>query len=456
MRGQPQPASGSSIPADVRGRLLRGITASTLSPFVTAAIQLGSVPLLLHAWGPAKYGDWLILSAIPSYLTLTDLGFGDASGSDMTVKVASGDREGALATFQSSWMLLNVLSIAVLAIVASAVWWPPWQRWLHLSSVASGPAASTIALLALYVVVSQQGGILESGYRCDGNYAAGTSWATVIRLIEAAAACCVGLATGRFLWMAASYLALRVVWTLWYERRLRKLSPWLCLGIRHARFRTVRKLALPAGAFVALPLGYALSFQGFTILIGATLGPLAVTAFSTLRTLSRVGVQFVSAISYSVWPELSRAIGTGDLALARVLHQRSLQVTAFTMLLATLGLWLFGPFAYAHWVRKTVAFNPLCFHLLLAASVAAALWSANSVVTMSANTHHHIAIGFLLITALSIAALRFELPRFGIVGASGMVLAGDLTLICIALRGALAQLREPLPEFIDGLCIVRS
>lgn len=64
-----------------------------LGPVVNAIIQLGSVPLLLHAWGAPKYGDWLLLYAIPSYRGLSDLGFGDASGSDMFVRVAANDRE---------------------------------------------------------------------------------------------------------------------------------------------------------------------------------------------------------------------------------------------------------------------------------------------------------------------------------------------------------------------------
>ena len=89
--------------AGLRGRLLRGVGATAISPLVVAVIQLGSVPLLLHAWGAARYGDWLLLSAIPIYLSLSDLGFGDASGSDMAMRVAANDRAGALRTFQSSW-----------------------------------------------------------------------------------------------------------------------------------------------------------------------------------------------------------------------------------------------------------------------------------------------------------------------------------------------------------------
>src|SRR5579863_7074061 len=103
----------SEVKNGVARRLVRGFGAAALGPIVTTIVQLVSVPVLLHYWGTVKYGDWLLLSAIPSYLTLSDLGFGDASGSDMTMRVASGDRQGALETFQSSWVLLSLVSLAV-------------------------------------------------------------------------------------------------------------------------------------------------------------------------------------------------------------------------------------------------------------------------------------------------------------------------------------------------------
>jgi len=70
----------------LRDRLVRGLSATALGPVVTALIQLGSVPAPLYAWGAVKYGDWLLLSAIPSYLALSDFCFGDASGSDLSVR----------------------------------------------------------------------------------------------------------------------------------------------------------------------------------------------------------------------------------------------------------------------------------------------------------------------------------------------------------------------------------
>src|SRR5258708_37060979 len=165
----------------VRGRLIRGFGATALGPVVTAIIQLGTVPLLLHAWGAAKYGDWLLLSAVPSYLTFSNMGFGDASGSDMTMRVAAGDRDGALRTFQSSWVLLTSVSVFMMLLASATVWWIPWQRWLQLSSLSNFQAATVMVLLCAYEIVSQQMIDSESGCRVAGNFATGHPLTQVTR-----------------------------------------------------------------------------------------------------------------------------------------------------------------------------------------------------------------------------------------------------------------------------------
>ena len=289
----------TAAPASRRGlrdRLIHNWGTAAVAPVVSVLVQVGSVPLLLHAWGAARYGDWLLLSAIPSYLTLSDLGFGAASGSDMSMRVGANDRRGALQTFQSSWVLVTAVSVAALLLACLSVWWVPWQRWLKLSSVSSPQAAAILLVLAAYVVVAQQNGVTESGYRCDGHFAAGSFWNTILRLAEAAATTTVAVLGGGLLAVAFTCLSVRCLGTIGYALLLRHKTPWIRYGIRHARVETIKQLAAPAFGFMAFPVGYALSLQGVAIVIGVLLGPVAVVAFSTLRTLSRLSVQLIGVI----------------------------------------------------------------------------------------------------------------------------------------------------------------
>jgi O-antigen/teichoic acid export membrane protein len=428
-------------------RLVRGFGATALSPVVTAIIQLGSVPLLLHVWGAARYGDWLLLSAIPSYLALSDLGFGNASGSEMSMRVAANDRKGALETFQSSWVLVTSVSILVLLLVSCVVWWIPWQSALKLSSTNSAGAAVIVLVLSAYVVVAQQNSIIESGYRCDGHFATGQLWVAIQRLVETAAATGVAMLNGSLLLVALTYLGVRCIGTLLYGLLLRRLSPWIRPGIQHARIETIKQLAGPAFGFMAFPVGYATSLQGFTILIGFLLGPLAVVAFSTLRTLSRLTTQLIGVIKSGLWPELSRAFGQGDISLARRLHRRACQASIGFSILATSLLWILGPFAYRMWIGHRVDFNATCFHVLLLATITNSLWDMSAIIPISTNGHVRIALAFMGTSALSLGIACVLIPRFGIVGAAVALFATDIWMTRLVLRTTLSQVQDGIGTF---------
>jgi hypothetical protein len=55
-------------------RISLGLGANLFGQVVTVAIQLLSLPVFLHFWSLSRYGEWLMLSAIPAYLSAVDVG----------------------------------------------------------------------------------------------------------------------------------------------------------------------------------------------------------------------------------------------------------------------------------------------------------------------------------------------------------------------------------------------
>src|SRR5438128_6286169 len=94
-------------PSNLKSRLFKSIGANAYGQLVSVGIQLISVPIFLHYWGVELYGEWLILSAIPAYLSLSDIGFASVAGNDMTMRMAKGDQHGALEVYQSIWLLIS-------------------------------------------------------------------------------------------------------------------------------------------------------------------------------------------------------------------------------------------------------------------------------------------------------------------------------------------------------------
>ncbi|MBK1710913.1 hypothetical protein, partial [Marichromatium gracile] len=66
-------------------RVVKGIGANSFGQVVNLLIQLVSVPVLIASWGFGAYSEWVVLSAIPTYLALSDLGVTTAASSKVVI-----------------------------------------------------------------------------------------------------------------------------------------------------------------------------------------------------------------------------------------------------------------------------------------------------------------------------------------------------------------------------------
>jgi O-antigen/teichoic acid export membrane protein len=436
---------------NVRLRLLHAVGATTLGPIVTAVIQVVSVPVFLHFWGPKLYGEWLVLSAIPIYLGFTEFGFGSVAGNDMTMLVARGEKSAALEVFQSVWALTTIVSLSFASIVALGLWTLPIVSWLKLSILSRGEVSAILSVLCVYVLLDMQWNVVAAGFRCDGNYAFGTLFGNIARFCANAASVVAVALHASPLFAALALVIARVVGNAVGQIVLARMSPWLRYGFRHASIGVIRKLFSPAVAYMALTAGNSFIFQGMTILVSAVLGPIAVVMFTTLRTLTRFAYQMVNVIADSILPELSASFGSGNWPLARKIHRHACQVALALSCVAILFLLIFGGRVYGVWTHHRVAMDHPLFKVLLLEVLANSFWSTSAVVTIACNRHQWQAVIYVAAAALSLPVAYLLMPRLGLVGAGLSLLFADICMIVYVLPNSLALLHDNLKDFALAL-----
>lgn len=403
-------------------RIFAALAANGFGQAVTIGTQLLLTPLFFRHWGAALYGEWLILSAIPAYLALADLGVSSAAGNEMAMRAGAGNHTGAQQTFRGARSVarmasaLAVLLGCVLALCSVGLGWPA------LSRIPQQDAALILLMLSLQVALGFSGSVVQAGFRCAGFNGLGTTWANVARLAEALA-CALALAMGQTaLWLCAATLVVRALMLLWQWALLRQRCTWLFQPAVPADPDMLRRLLWPSLAFMAFPLSYAIALQGPILLIGALHGSAAVAIFSAMRTLARLPVQLTNVLNNAVSPEVSRAHGEGNLAQIRRLHRSAWALTTGAGLLACLGLWVLGPWISRLWLGPG-HHDPLTLGVLLAVSWVSAVWNVSSIVLTATNAHVRLSAIFLVVNAcgLGLAALLGQLP--GVVGLAGLLTA---------------------------------
>jgi hypothetical protein len=194
-------------------------------------IRLAEVPLLLSFWGTQLYGEWLMLSAIPAYLSISDGGFAGAACREMTIRSGAGNRNGTLTVFQSTWALLIIVSVVTGLLAIGFVQIVPLEDWLGFSAMENLEARIVLLLLVVHVLTGFQSSLLNGGFWVAGCYPSGMYLITVTQFLEFAGLAVAVASGGGPVQAAAGYLAGRLLGTalMWVGQR--RVSPWLRYGL---------------------------------------------------------------------------------------------------------------------------------------------------------------------------------------------------------------------------------
>jgi O-antigen/teichoic acid export membrane protein len=394
-------------------RIIKGLGANAYGQLVAIIAQVLGVPILLHYWGTQIYGEWLILSAIPTYLSMVDLGFALSTANDMTARVAKGDHQGALAIFQSLSAL--VYGIILFCLVASSimVMFLPFGRWMNISTLSNSDTRWIIGLLAASVLIHLADGVNHAGYRAYGEYAFHSFFGSSAILVQQLLVWSTALLGFKPVIAAAAMLLVftihAILMNIWLFYRHGELVP----GFRYADWTLLKTLIRPAMANVAFPLANAINIQGMVLVIGNLLGPVTVVVFSTIRTLTRFTIQMVYSISHAFEPEMAAAWGNEDKNLLHKLYINNLKLSFWSSIGLAVVLFFTGGWIIRIWTHGSVTIDNGLFNFLLVSAVASGIWYGGLTLLKAGNRHIRATSWYVMasITAIAIAAILLHTDK---------------------------------------------
>jgi O-antigen/teichoic acid export membrane protein len=389
-------------------------------------VQVLALPIYLRYWDVAQYGTWLLLSAVPTYFTMADVGMLTAAGNKMTMDIGRGNLQHANCTFQSALVFMLVTCLSFLLLTVAVLYFVNFPLLDHPEYKV------TLGLLIAVVLLAFFNGLVEAVFRSTGRYGLGTALGQSIRLAEVIGGM-IGLWwSGTFISVALGMLAARVIGVCLSIAYAIYSTAEIRWGVRLASLAEVRAMIKPAAMFMVFPLVNALSFQGFTLLVGGVFGTVSAAIFNTYRTMARVSVQATSTLSTAVGPEMSRLYGAANMASLRTLFHRSNRVSAIIAFGIPVAIALWAPKLLAAWTHGRIPYQPsLLFSMLLYAAVSS-IWHVPRVFLLSINRHTRMAIFLIVITAVSVIAAWIVGKTFSLVAVVWVLIASELAMAMVA------------------------
>lgn len=412
-----------------RKRFARSIVAQVYAQASTILVQLALVPILIKAWGTTLYGTWLLLSAVPFYLTFSDFGFTFIAKNEMVMAVAAGNRRAAVRTFQSVFVMLSAAIPLAFLLIAGPATLLDLSSLLSLRGYPNAKAHVVFALLVANVALYQYFPLICGGIRAENRPATEATWAATSRLCEGLAIAAVALSGGDLIAAAMAAMVNRIVFLIGSYAWMRRLSPWVAFGWSEARMSEIRRLFHPALAYMFMPVAQALLIQGPVLIVGHMLDPAAVVIFSTSRTLARLGTAATNMLNNSFVTEYAALAGKDDLPGFRKLFRGQVMASLGAMAAYVVGIMVLDVPLMRLFTHGKVSIIEPFFAVVVASVVAEMLWATLFTPISAVNRHRSVTYWYLGFCVCGVAAIYPAAQHFALAGAAAGVLAVYLAII---------------------------
>jgi O-antigen/teichoic acid export membrane protein len=242
------------------------------------------------------------------------------------------------------------------------------------------------------------------------------------------------LAGGGPLAAALTLLGVRCLAVLVQIAASLRLAQWLGEARGRVSAERARELLRPALAAMLLPFAQAGYVQGTALAVGAAAGPVAVSIFTTLRTLSRVGLQLLMAINQPLLPDYTAAYARGRIEWLRQTASALLAAALVAGLGFALGLYFMGDAVIELWTGGAIAVPGLMLGLVALAVPFAALWNTLANLLLATNRHEAFAAVFLVAAGLSTVLTYVLVVNGGVALAPGAMLLLDVAMTVLGIR----------------------
>lgn len=418
----------------------RGVLTSSGALLVTLIVQVASVPLFLSQVGVERYAAWLVLTALPTYLSLiSDLGFSGAAATDASRALTQGEPARASRILSSARTLVTLFSITLLAIGVAVAF--ALVREGSFSAIGAVESRTILIVLLLSVAVSQQSGFFEAALRVGGKFPVGITILSGGRLAELLGIALVLVTTQSLVGAAVAIATVRLLTLVGIRYMSRRLLPWLALSYRGDR-AIIRTLIGPSLTYCSFAVGAALSNQGFVILLSREVSAESLVAFTTVRTLVNLINQVVIAIANGTLAELTFALARRDRARARRLYVASYRASYALGFVACLALGTLGQKIIELWTSSAVSVSTAFLVCMALVAFSDILWRLDVNVLRAENAHGVAGVSYVSVTVLSLLLATWTVPSFGLLGAALALAAVPILVTPIAHRKASSQLRR--------------
>lgn len=407
-------------------RINQNIGVNILNQVNLVAAQLILIPLFLNFWGSIKYGEWLTLSAIATYLVLLDFGMQTYVVNRFAEAYVQGRIDNLNHDFMSSLKTYFLIAGIVGVILITVSFSIPF----HFEATKRWEVALILSLLGLDTLHRIPAGLIAGLYRASYQNARGALIANLQWILLNIITAAILVFKGPLWFLAFSRLVVGLLVITFIYFDLRKRLEDISWDIRKGQFSHGFKLLFHSSFLLIIMAADSINNQGLVLIISYFFKASAVSLLVTTRMFINFIRQFTMMLNYSISPEIPLLYATKNKEKFKIMFFGLMKTNLIVTSCGVICLKLIGQEIYQFWTGKKFVFDTFLFNLFLIKVFLMSIWDTCGLALTMTNQFRR--YSFLkLINAIATILLGIWLVQsFGVSGVVlGAVIADGLILL---------------------------
>lgn len=415
-------------------RIISNSIASIFQKLVKVAEQLLLIPFFIQFWGVEYYGEWLTLTIIPSFLAISDFGFGTATANTFLLEYAGGKKREAANTIKTGLRVLTIVIFIILFISFLILIILKHYNLLSQSLIPKDEAFWAIFILLVARIVNFFNGVFEAYYRAARKQHISTTINSIVSILIIIGSIIVLFNGGKVIGYSLIVLLITIVCIpiyIYFAKKILNFQEYKSANYSQIQAKELFHKGL--GYFLS-PIWQSLYFQGTTLIIRLTLGPVAVTTFNTMRTLIRSSSQIFGFVITSIYPEFQFEIGIGNKEKVKKLFSTMLGINFIIGVLFVIFMSLFGQNIYGIWTHQKIHIDFSVWFVFISSIIFYSIWFSYSFIFEANNKPYELTVSGLVISIFSVLLVYILCLKYGIIGGAFGMLFFDILMAIILLN----------------------
>lgn len=411
--------------------LATGLT-TILVKGITVSAGLISIPLTSHYLGVERFGLWLTLSSLLTWISVADLGLANSLTNVLAASDERTDKKMAREAVSSAFYLMVGIAVLITCFFLTLYPFISWSRVFNVTSAQArseaGPAIiAGMLYFSLRLPLSIPGRIYAA-YQEGYYYQLWSGLSSIISVI--------GLIVSiqfraDIPWMIAAFFGslligdfISAIHIFIYHK------PWLIPRIKSWKLLQARYLLKVGFLFWIVQISAIAFLQTDLIIVAQLFGANEVATYGvTLRLFSLISV-IQAAFIMPLWPAYSEAQSRKDIDWIISTFKVSLWVSLAWSMISGLCLLIFSPLIISNWVSP----NAIPSHsLLLAMFLTAVLTAGGQCISMLMNGLGEIKSQVIISSAAAVTNLILSIALGNLIGSSGVAWATGICVLIFSL-----------------------